>query len=54
MNVSDILWEAARAERRRALPVLSFPAAQKLNVTVDQLVKDAELQAQAIQLPWMA
>lgn len=50
MNVSDILWEAARAERRRALPVLSFPAAQKLNVTVDQLVKDAELQAQVMEL----
>jgi uroporphyrinogen decarboxylase len=50
MNVCDILWAAAGAERRRALPVLSFPAAQKLHVTVDQLVKDAELQAQAMAL----
>ena len=50
MNVRDFLWEAAGAERRRALPVLSFPAAQKLNVTVNQLVKDAELQAQAMEL----
>ena len=50
MKVTDILWEAAGAERRRALPVLSFPAAQKLHVTVDQLVKDAELQAQAMAL----
>ena len=50
MNVSEILWAAAGAERRRALPVLSFPAAQKLQVTVDQLVKNAELQAQAMEL----
>ena len=50
MNVSEILWAAAGAERRRALPVLSFPAAQKLQVTVDQLVKNAELQAQVMEL----
>ncbi len=50
MNVRNMLWAAAGAERRRALPVLSFPAAQKMQVTVNQLVKDAELQAQAMEL----
>ncbi|MBQ5865650.1 MAG: uroporphyrinogen decarboxylase family protein [Oscillospiraceae bacterium] len=50
MNVSKLLWDAARPEHRRALPILSFPAAQKLGVTVEQLVKDASLQADAIAL----
>ncbi len=32
------------------MPVLSFPAVQKLNITVTQLVKEADLQAKAIEL----
>lgn len=48
MKVIDILWENARAATHRALPILSFPAVQKLNVTVDQLVKDSALQAEAM------
>ncbi len=32
------------------MPVLSFPAVQKLGITVTQLVKEADLQAQAIEL----
>ncbi len=50
MNVRELLWEAARSETQRALPILSFPAAQRMGVTVEQLVKDAKLQAQAITL----
>lgn len=50
MNVSKLLWEAARADSHRALPILSFPAAQKLGVTVEQLVKDSALQASAMAL----
>ena len=50
MNVSKLLWDAARADSHCALPILSFPAAQKLNVTVEQLVKDAQLQAAAMAL----
>jgi len=50
MNVSKLLWDAARAGHRRALPILSFPAAQKLGVTVEQLVKDASLQANTMAL----
>ena len=50
MNVSKLLWDAAHPAHRRALPILSFPAAQKLDVTVEQLVKDADLQAEAISL----
>ena len=50
MNVRAFLWEAARSETQRALPILSFPAAQRMGVTVEQLVKDAKLQAQAMAL----
>lgn len=50
MNMHEFLWQAAKAETKRALPILSFPAAQKLQVTVEQLVKDSELQAQAMAL----
>ena len=48
MKIADMLWENARGTSHHALPILSFPAVQKLNVTVDQLVKNAELQAEAM------
>ena len=50
MNIRNLLWETARAEKKAALPILSFPAAQKLGVTVEQLVKSAALQAEAMAL----
>ena len=50
MNVSKLLWDVAKSDTHRGLPILSFPAAQKLGVTVEQLVKDSQLQAQAIAL----
>jgi uroporphyrinogen decarboxylase len=48
MDVRQMLWDAARSEKKRGLPILSFPAVQKLGVTVEQLLKDPELQAQAM------
>ena len=48
MNINEILWQTAASGAYRALPILSFPAAQKMHVTVEQLVKDSELQAQAM------
>lgn len=50
MNVRELLWNAAKADTYGALPILSFPAAQKLGVTVEQMVKDSQLQAQAMAL----
>jgi len=50
MNIRRLLWDAARPGSKRALPILSFPAAQKLGVTVRELVHSAEKQAQAIEL----
>ena len=48
MNIYDFLKEAAGAKDKRALPILSFPAAQKLGVSVNELVNDSELQAKAM------
>ena len=49
MDIRKLLWDTARAEKKRALPILSFPAAQKLGVSVETLVKSSELQAQAME-----
>jgi len=50
MNIKNCLWAAAHGKYDRALPILSFPAVQKMNVTVDRLVHDARLQAEAMEL----
>ncbi len=50
MNVRELLWEAAKPGAKRALPILSFPAAQKLGVTVRELVRSAEMQARAMEV----
>ncbi|MDY4138374.1 MAG: uroporphyrinogen decarboxylase family protein [Eubacteriales bacterium] len=49
MDIRKLLWDAARPEHKRALPILSFPAAQKLGVSVESLVKSAGLQARAME-----
>lgn len=48
-NIVELLNDAAASKEKKTLPILSFPAAQKLNVTVEELVKDAKLQAKAIE-----
>ena len=48
MNILSLLWDAAKIGSKKALPILSFPAAQKLDVTVETLVKSSDLQAQAM------
>ena len=50
MSVRELLWNAAAVGGKKALPILSFPAAQKLGVTVETLVKSAELQAKAMEI----
>lgn len=50
MNIRNLLWDAAKVGSKKALPILSFPAAQKMGVTVETLVKSAELQAQAMEI----
>ncbi|MGN0752895.1 MAG: uroporphyrinogen decarboxylase family protein [Aristaeellaceae bacterium] len=49
MDIRKLLRDTARSQKKRALPVLSFPASQKLGVSVEALVKSAELQAKAME-----
>ena len=48
-NIVELLKQAAKSDTKKALPILSFPAMQKLGVTVEELVKDSLLQASAIE-----
>ena len=48
MNTTQLLWQAAAPANKRALPILSFPAAQKIGVNVNELVHSAQLQADAM------
>lgn len=50
MSIINTLWDIARSDKKRGLPVLSFPAAQKLGVTVEEMVRSSELQAQAMEI----
>ena len=50
MNIYKLLKTVAESDKKRALPILSFPAAQKLNVSVEDLVKNSFLQAKAMEV----
>ena len=50
MNIKEVLNEARNGDERRALPVLSFPAVQKMGITVEEMVKSASLQSDAMAL----
>ncbi len=45
MDMKDWLREQMSAETRRAMPVLSFPAIQLLDITVRELIRDSGAQA---------
>ena len=50
MNIRALLWDAAKVGHKKALPILSFPAAQKLGGSGETRVKSADLQAQAMKV----
>ncbi|MDR2589962.1 MAG: uroporphyrinogen decarboxylase family protein [Oscillospiraceae bacterium] len=50
MNMYNWLEQQIYAERKKALPILSFPAVQYLYVTVRELVADSNLQAIGMRL----
>ena len=49
-NMKDWAAELIAAPVKKPLPLLSFPCTQLMGVTVQQLVKDAALQAQGMKL----
>lgn len=50
MNMNQFFNTIISDEKKYALPILSFPAMQKLGVTVNEMIKSADLQAQAMEL----
>ncbi len=50
MNMSTFLNNIVTDDKKYALPILSFPAMQKLGVSVNEMIHSSELQAQAMEL----
>ena len=50
MNMTQFFYTIIADKKKYALPILSFPAMQKLGVTVKEMVTSAELQAKAMEL----
>ncbi len=48
MNMFDWLADMRDAKVKKAMPVLSFPSVQLLNISVKQLISDSEYQAQGM------
>lgn len=44
-NMNEWIREVIAQDKKKGMPILSFPGAKILNVTVDELVKDGHLQA---------
>lgn len=50
MNTAAYLWDLTKSPRRRALPILSFPAAQHMQITIRELTNSADRMAQAMKI----
>ena len=52
MKRNMMMWidETIAAQRKKGFPVLSFPAIQKMGISVKELIASSELQAQAMKL----
>ena len=50
MNMNQFFEDIISDKEKYALPILSFPAMQKLGVTVKEMITSAQLQAQAMEI----
>ena len=50
MDMNSWVAEVIAAEKKQALPVLSFPAIQKMGITVKDLIGSSDKQAEAMKL----
>ena len=48
MNMGKWLYDIKSAKTKKPLPILSFPAVRLIDTTIDRIVKDGALQAQAL------
>ena len=49
-NMYEWVAQTIASKEKKALPVLSFPAIQKLGISVQDIVKDSDKQAEGIRL----
>ena len=47
-NMYQWIDEMIASEKKRALPVLSFPSVQKMGVTVDELIRSSDLMSRGV------
>lgn len=50
MNMNEVLKQWIAAERKKPIPILTFPIAQKMGLTVTELLADAATQAKGLKL----
>lgn len=50
MNMKTVLENWKAAERKKPIPILSFPIAQKMGLTVTELLADADTQAEGLKM----
>lgn len=50
MNMNQWVSDVIAADRKKALPVLSFPAVQKMGISVRELIGDSDAQARAMKI----
>ena len=48
MNMKEWLKELREAERKKAMPILSFPAVQLMGISVKELISDSDRQAEGM------
>lgn len=49
-NMNQWIAEVIESQKKKALPVLSFPSIQKMGITVAELINDSEKQAEGMKL----
>lgn len=50
MNMKQWVADVIAADKKKAMPVLSFPSIQKMGITVAELISDSDRQAQGMKL----
>lgn len=50
MNMKDWIEEIKQSKIKKAMPVLSFPSIQLMNITVKELIADSDLQAKGMKM----
>ena len=50
MDMNKWIEDVLAAEKKKALPVLSFPAVQKMGITVKELIDSSDKQAEAMKI----